>query len=308
MASEKILKPGFLELSDLPLVRGRYTPQARLADQTWFRVGGATDVLFRPADGDDLSSFLSQISSEIPITILGAGSNVLVRDGGISGVVIRLGRGFSTISVEDKEAEIYVGAGCLDRTVALHCQEIGLGGLEFLVGIPGTIGGAVKMNAGAYGTEIKDVLIWADVLDPQGIKHRLSASDLGFSYRHSELPENWIVVGAALEGNHDDPQVISEKLHHILAEREATQPTRGRTGGSTFKNPLPEKAWELIDKAGCRGLKVGDAQVSEKHCNFLLNLDQATAQDLETLGEEVRSRVLQKTGHQLEWEIIRLGV
>lgn len=296
-----------LGITDLPSVRGRYTPQARLADLTWFRVGGPTDVLFRPADCDDLSLFLSQISSDIPVTILGAGSNVLVRDGGIPGVVIRLGRGFSEATLGEDGTTLSVGAGCLDRTVALTCQERGLGGLEFLVGIPGTIGGAVKMNAGAYGTEIKDVLVWADVMDPQGVKHRLTRDDLGFSYRHSELPPGWIVVGAALGGEPQDPQVISPKLQHILAEREATQPVRGRTGGSTFKNPLPEKAWELIDKAGCRGLMIGDAQVSEKHCNFLLNLDKASAQDLESLGEEVRQRVFQLTGHELEWEIIRLG-
>lgn len=295
-------------MMDLPIVRGRYTSQALLSDLTWFRVGGPTDVLFRPADPDDLASFLSQISPTTPPTIIGAGSNVLVRDGGIPGVVIRLGRGFSEIVADEDGRTLYVGAGCLDRTVALHCQELGLGGLEFLVGIPGAIGGAVKMNAGAYGTEIKDVLVWADVLDSQGNKHRLTVQDLGFSYRHSALPHGWVVIGAALRGEPADPQTISVKIQHILAEREATQPTRGRTGGSTFKNPLPERAWELIDKAGCRGLQIGDAQVSEKHCNFFLNLDKATAQDLETLGEEVRRRVSQTTGHELEWEIIRMGI
>jgi len=290
----------------LPAVRGRYVPGARLAEQTWFRVGGPADVLFRPADEDDLAHFLLNKPESVPVTIIGAGSNLLVRDGGLPGVVVRLGRGFSEIRIEDDL--IHVGGGCLDRTVALTCRDSGLGHLEFLVGIPGTIGGAVRMNAGAYGREMKDILVYAQALDPQGKRHRLTPEDLEMTYRHTNLTEGWIVTGAVLRGVKDqDPVEIGAALDAILAEREATQPTRGRTGGSTFKNPTSEKAWKLIDTAGCRGLKVGDAQVSEKHCNFLLNLDQATANDLESLGEEVKRRVYETSGISLEWEIIKVG-
>jgi len=290
----------------LPVVRGRYVPDARLAEQTWFRVGGPADILFRPADEDDLAYFLSNKPESVPVTIIGAGSNLLVRDGGLSGVVVRLGRGFSEIRIE--EDLIHVGGGCLDRTVALTCRDAGLGSLEFLVGIPGAIGGAVRMNAGAYGREMKDILVYALAVDPQGGRHRLTPEDLQMTYRHTNLPEGWIVTGAVLRGMKDqDPAEIGAALDAILTEREATQPTRGRTGGSTFKNPESEKAWKLIDAAGCRGLKMGDAQVSEKHCNFLLNLDQATANDLESLGEEVKRRVYETSGISLEWEIVKIG-
>lgn len=290
----------------LPAVQGRYVSGARLAEQTWFRVGGAADILFRPADEDDLARFLMNKPKNVPVTIIGAGSNLLVRDGGISGVVIRLGRGFSDIRIEDDL--IHVGAGCLDRTVSLTCRDAGLGTLEFLVGIPGTIGGAVKMNAGAYGREIKDVLAYATVLDPTGGRHQLTPMDLEMTYRHTNLLDGWIVTGAVLKGiAGQNPVDIGVAIEAILAEREASQPIRGRTGGSTFKNPDHEKAWKLIDDAGCRGLKVGDAQVSEKHCNFLLNLDQATANDLESLGEEVKRRVLEICGISLDWEIVKLG-
>lgn len=292
----------------LPVVRGRYTPGVRLSDQTWFRVGGEADVLYRPADEEDLAFFLTHKPKEIPVNIVGAGSNLLVRDGGVSGVVIRLGRGFSSIRVEGNL--VYVGAGCLDRTVSLTCRDAGLGGLEFLVGIPGTVGGAVRMNAGAYGREIKDILVYAEALDPQGQRHRLTPEDLHMTYRHTALSEGWIVTHAVFKGVPQDPVGIGTALEDILAQREATQPIRGRTGGSTFKNPddcTLKKAWELIDAAGCRGLKKGDAQVSEKHCNFLLNLGQATATDLESLGEEVKRRVQETSGVCLEWEIIKMG-
>lgn len=290
----------------LPPVRGRYVPNARLAEHTWFRVGGAADILFRPADEDDLAHFLTSKPKNVPVTIVGAGSNLLVRDGGIPGVVIRLGRGFSDIRVEGDL--IHVGAGCLDRTVSLTCCDAGIGSLEFLVGIPGTIGGAVRMNAGAYGREIKDVLVYANVLDPEGRCHQLTAQDLQMTYRHSTLPDQWIVTGAVLKGvPEQNPVDIGIAINAILAEREASQPIRGRTGGSTFKNPEQAKAWQLIDEAGCRGLKVGDAQVSEKHCNFLLNLDQATANDLESLGEEVKRRVYETSGISLDWEIVKVG-
>lgn len=290
----------------LPIVRGRYVLDARLADQTWFRVGGPADIIYRPADEDDLAHFLSNKPEKIPVTIIGAGSNLLVCDGGVSGVVIRLGRGFSDIRIEGDL--IHVGAGCLDRTVSLTCRDAGVGSLEFLVGIPGTIGGAVRMNAGAYGREIKDVLVCANVLDPQGGRHRLMPEDLQMTYRHANLPEGWIVTGAVLKGiAGQDPHDIGVAIDAILVERERSQPIRGRTGGSTFKNPEQKKAWKLIDAAGCRGLKRGDAQVSEKHCNFLLNLDQATANDLESLGEEVKRRVYETSGVILDWEIIKIG-
>ncbi|MGV8948466.1 MAG: UDP-N-acetylmuramate dehydrogenase [Candidatus Paracaedibacter sp.] len=291
----------------LPAVRGRYLPNARLAEQTWFRVGGPADVLFRPADEADLAHFLSHKPEHMPVTIIGAGSNLLVRDGGVPGVVIRLSRGFSDIRIDSDL--VHVGAGCLDRTVSLTCREAGVGGLEFLVGIPGTIGGAVRMNAGAYGQEIKDILVYADVIDSQGKCHRLTPEALQMTYRHTSLQEGWIITSVVLKGvANQNPSEIGKSIDRILEEREATQPTRGRTGGSTFKNPEPEKAWKLIDAAGCRGLKIGDAQVSEKHCNFLLNLDQATANDLESLGEEVKRRVYETSSVCLDWEIVKVGV
>lgn len=292
--------------AQLPVVRGRYIVGARLAEQVWFRVGGAAEILYRPTDEDDLAHFLSARPREVPVHVIGAGSNLLVRDGGISGVVIRLGRGFSGIRVEGDL--VYVGAGCLDRTVSLICRDAGIGNLEFLVGIPGTIGGAVRMNAGAYGREIKDILVCATVMDPQGKSHRLTPEDLKMTYRQARLPEGWIVTGATLKGiAGQDPTEIGKAIDGILEMREASQPTRGRTGGSTFKNPGSQKAWELIDAAGCRGWRIGDAQVSEKHCNFLLNLGQATASDLESLGEEVRRRVYETSGVSLDWEIVRMG-
>lgn len=292
-------------LKNLPDVKGRYQPGALLSEQTWFRVGGPADLLFRPQTHEDLATFLQWKPESVPVTLLGAGSNILVGDGGISGVVIRLGRGFADIQIEG--TNLIVGAAALDRTVALTCADAGLSGLEFLVGVPGTIGGAVKMNAGCYRQEVKDVLLWADVMDYQGKITRLSNAELGFTYRHSALREDQIVIAACFGLSMSQPGVIHDRLSQLLSEREQSQPVKGRTGGSTFKNPISHKAWELIDKAGCRGLQIGDAQVSEKHCNFLLNLGTATAKELAQLGEQVRQRVETVSGVLLEWEIIRLG-
>jgi UDP-N-acetylmuramate dehydrogenase len=293
-----------LLLDRLPPIRGRYQANAPLGTRTWFACGGPAEVLFRPADVPDLQAFLQARPRDVPYTVLGAGSNVLVRDGGISGVVIRLGGPFAEVT--HTGTLLTAGAAALDLNVALGAAEVGLGGLEFLSGIPGTIGGAVAMNAGAYGAEIKDVLVSAQALDPEGGLHTLSAADLGFSYRHSQLPPGWIVVGATLGGAPAPQASILARIAEIRTAREASQPVKGKTGGSTFTNPPGHKAWELIDAAGCRGLVHGGAQVSEKHCNFLINTGTATASDLETLGENVRRRVQEHSGVTLEWEIRRL--
>ncbi|MGO1120209.1 UDP-N-acetylmuramate dehydrogenase [Rhodovibrionaceae bacterium A322] len=293
-------------LQRLPDVRGRYKEQAGLDSITWFRVGGPAEVMFRPADPEDLSAFLAAKLADVPVTVLGVGSNLLVRDGGIAGVVLRLGRGFAEITVDGDQ--IISGAAALDGNVAQTAQRAGLGGLEFLSGVPGTIGGALRMNAGAYGRETKDVLIWAEALTPDGRLERLSRDDMGFSYRRSEIPGDWIFVRAAFQGQPEDKQVIGQRMAEIKAAREGSQPIRSRTGGSTFKNPDGHKAWQLIDAAGCRGLTMGGAQVSEQHCNFLINQGTASASDLENLGEEVRRRVLAHSGVELQWEIKRVGL
>jgi len=302
---------------DLPIVRGRYHFDASLKNLTWFSVGGAADILFKPKDTEDLSDFLKTNTKDhqYPVFVLGAGSNIIVRDGGVRGVVIRLaGSSFSGIHIEDNIIE--VGAGALDRTVSLTCQSHGLGGLEFFIGIPGTIGGALAMNAGAYGFETKDRLLWAEAISPDGQIHRLTPKDMGFSYRHCSIPKDWIFTKAAFLADKEDPSVIQDRLTDILARRQATQPVKGRTGGSTFKNPSQDvsdssvsqaRAWELIDAAGCRGMMVGDAMMSELHCNFMMNLGNASAQDLEELGERVRRSVFDTTGVQLSWEILRVG-
>jgi UDP-N-acetylmuramate dehydrogenase len=297
-------------LARLPAVRGRYSAQADLARVTWFRVGGPAEVMFRPADRDDLAAFLAGCPDDVPLTVIGVGSNLLVRDGGVPGVVIRLGRGFAEIRA-DGDA-IVTGAAALDINVARVALDAGIAGLEFLSGIPGTIGGAVCMNGGAFGGEIKDVLMQADALDGQGVVHTLTGEQLGFTYRHSLLPEDWIVTEARLQGRMGAHAAIAARMDEIRATREESQPVRVRTGGSTFKNPdQPEargrKAWQLIEAAGCRGLTRGGAMVSEKHCNFLINTGTATAADIEALGEEVRRRVFQETGVTLEWEIRRIG-
>lgn len=289
----------------LPDVRGRLEFDADIAKVTWFRTGGPADVSFRPADEEDLSAFLSGLDPSIAVTVLGIGSNLLIRDGGIRGVVIRLGKGFSGIQMS--EDGIIAGAAAPDRNVALAAAKAGLAGLEFLTGIPGTIGGALRMNAGAYGREIKDILVAARAVDRSGRIHEISAGDMGLTYRHSSAPGDWIFTEARLTGTPGQAADIRAAMDEIDRTRAEAQPLKTRTGGSTFKNPPNEKAWQLIDRAGCRGLRIGDAQVSEKHCNFLLNTGQARAADIEALGEEVRRRVLETTGHSLEWEIKRLG-
>jgi UDP-N-acetylmuramate dehydrogenase len=289
----------------LPPLRGRIQAQAPLAPTTWFRVGGPAEWLVRPADLDDLLLLLRDLPETVPLTVIGAASNLIIRDGGVRGVVVRLaGRAFGAIE-RDGEA-IIAGAAALDATVAEHAAAAGLAGLEFLCGIPGTIGGAVAMNAGAYGAEIKDSLNWAEVATPAGLV-RLSAADFAFAYRKAVLPARGVVVRARLRATPGDTATIAARMAEIRASREATQPVRARTGGSTFKNPPGEKAWQLVDAAGCRGLVRGGAQVSELHANFLLNTGGATAADLEGLGEDVRARVKIATGIELEWEIKRIG-
>jgi len=289
----------------LPPVRGTYAENAPLKDLVWFRAGGNAEILFRPADAGDLATFLYAKPQGLRVTVIGVGSNLLVRDGGIPGVVVRLPASFGKISVEG--TRIRAGAAALDAAVARAAADAGIAGLEFLRGVPGTIGGALRMNAGCYGRELKDVLIEAVALDAQGERHVLSAAEMGFTYRHSAVPEDWIFVEALLEGVPDDAAAVRTRMEKLVAEREASQPIRSKTGGSTFKNPPGLKAWALIDEAGCRGLTHGGAQVSEMHCNFLINTGEASAADLEALGEEVRARVKEKSGVALEWEIKRVG-
>lgn len=293
----------------LSSTRGRLTPQAPLGARTWFRVGGAAEWLYQPADTEDLATALQNLSPELPVTVLGACSNVIIRDGGLEGLVIRLARGFSGITVEADG--LVAGGACLDATVAEQAAEAGLAGLEFLAGIPGSIGGAVRMNAGAYGSDIAAVLDWAEIVTRDGSVLTLDNAALRFGYRRSGLPEGAVVTRARLRGTPSAPADIAGRIAQVRAARELSQPVRARTGGSTFRNPEPEvsalKAWELIDAAGCRGLQLGGAQVSEKHCNFLINLGTATAAELEALGEDVRTRVAQHCGVHLHWEIKRLG-
>ncbi len=288
----------------MPAVRGRLTADAPLAPVTWFRVGGPAEVMFRPADADDLADFLAALPAEVPVTVIGVASNLLVRDGGVPGVTIRLGRGFTDITADG--LTLTAGAAALDLNVAMVARDAGIAGLEFLSGIPGTIGGALRMNGGAYGGETKDVLVEAYAIDRHGNRVTYSNADMGFSYRHSSVPEDVIFIGALLQGKAGDADAIAAEMADIKAKREASQP-RNRTGGSTFKNPPGRNAWKLIDEAGCRGLTVGGAQVSELHCNFLINLGNATAADIETLGETVRARVKAHSGIALEWEIRRIG-
>jgi UDP-N-acetylmuramate dehydrogenase len=289
----------------LPPVRGRLTAEAPLAPVTWFRVGGPAEVLFRPADAEDLVEFLAKRPPDVPVTVIGVASNLLVRDGGVEGVVVRLGRGFAAIEIAG--SQVRAGAAMLDLNVAIACRDAGVGGLEFLSGIPGTIGGALRMNAGAYGREIKDVLESVSALDSAGVRHELGLAEMDLGYRHCGVPEDWIFLGATLQGQEADRDAIQRRMAEIQSEREASQPIRARTGGSTFANPPGHKAWELIDAAGCRGLARGGAMVSQKHTNFLINTGAATAADIEGLGEEVRRRVFEKFGVRLDWEIRRIG-
>ena len=303
MTAQKL--PGGL-LGRLPPVRGRLAANAPLGRVTWFRTGGTAEALFRPADADDLAGFLARRPEDVPLTVVGLGSNLLVRDGGVPGVTIRLGRAFATIECEGEI--VRAGAAALDVSVALAAGAASTAGLEFLSGVPGSIGGALRMNAGAFGREMKDVTVSAQALDAKGMRHELDNAALGFGYRRARVPEGWIFLSAVLKGEKGDPGVIAARIAEIRETREASQPTRAATGGSTFKNPPGKKAWELIERAGCRSLRRGGAMVSEKHCNFLINTGAATAADIEQLGEEIRSRVKAATGVRLEWEIRRIGV
>ena len=290
----------------LPKLRGRLIANQSLAELTWFRVGGPAQILLMPEDEDDLAYVFASLPSEIPVTVVGLGSNLIVRDGGVPGVAIRLGRGFGDIATEG--LNLRVGAAVPDVKVARAAQEAGLSGLSFLRGIPGSIGGALRMNGGAYGREVKDALVEARAVDRAGKVHRLSNADMGFSYRHCSISDDYVFTQALFHAECGDPAVIAAEMDKITEARETTQPVRSRTGGSTFKNPPGHKAWQLIDAAGCRGLRVGDAQVSEMHTNFLINLGKATAADIETLGETVRRRVKETSGVELEWEIKRIGI
>ena len=308
MAAEKITTAPLIDR--LPAVRGRLEADRPLNALTWFGVGGSAEVLFRPADRDDLLAFLAAKPAEVPVTVIGVGSNLLVRDGGVPGVVIRFGRALGTIQADG--TDLICEAGALDVNVAKAAAKAGIGGLEFLRGVPGTIGGALRMNAGAYAKELKDVLVWAEAADPEGRVRRFDAADMGFGYRRSALAQDWIFLAARLAGLEDDPDAVQARMREIQEARLGSQPIGTRTGGSTFKNPPPEtsggrKAWELIDAAGCRGLEMGGARVSEMHCNFLINGGAASAADLEDLGEEVRRRVAAETGVSLDWEIRRIG-
>lgn len=295
----------------LPPVRGRYIEDAPLGGMTWFRVGGPAEVLFTPADADDLAAFLRAKPVDVPVTVVGLGANMLVRDGGVPGVVVHLGRAFSEIEVVGHD--VRAGAGAVGLKVANAAADAGVAGLEFLAGIPGTVGGALRMNAGAYGSEVSDVFISATALDDKGCAHTLDRVQMGFAYRFTAVSEDWIFISAHLRGRPSVPEHVFARIAEIRASREASQPIRTRTGGSTFKNPIDPRAhgaraWELIDRAGCRGLVRGGAMVSDMHCNFLINTGTATAADLEELGEEVRRRVFEATGVALEWEIRRVGL
>jgi len=296
-----------MSVAALPRVRGRLTADAPLAPLVWFKAGGTAQWLFEPADAADLSDFLADLDPDVPVMALGLGSNLIVRDGGVPGVVVRLGKAFATVETLDSTS-LRCGGGASGILVSSTARDAGIGGVEFLRSIPGTVGGFVRMNGGAYGREVKDILVDCEIVLRTGQRKRLGLAELGYSYRHSELPDGCVVIGATFRGHGDAPDAIRAEMDRIAAEREASQPLRSRTGGSTFKNPPGTKAWKLIDHAGCRGLTIGDAQVSEKHCNFLLNLGAAKAADIEALGEEVRRRVLADSGVTLEWEIQRVGV
>jgi len=290
----------------MPALRGRLVANQPLAAVTWFRVGGAAQVFYSPADEDDLAYFLGHLPPDLPVTVIGLGSNLLVRDGGIPGVVIRLGRGFGETGL-GPDHTIRAGAAVPDVKLARAAADAGLSGLAFYRGIPGSIGGALRMNAGAHGRETKDVLISARAVDRQGRLHALSLADMNYAYRHCGVPSDWIFTEALFRAEPGDPAEILKEMEAVAEYREANQPIRERTGGSTFKNPPGHSAWRLIDEAGCRGLRVGGAMVSAMHCNFLINDRGATAEDIERLGETVRARVRAVCGVSLEWEIVRLG-
>lgn len=303
MAAESM---GHTLIERLPDVRGRLRANEPLAKYTWFRVGGPAEVLFEPADTDDLQQFLQHCPLDLEITVIGGTSNVLVRDGGIPGVVIRLGKNFARIDIEG--TTLHAGAAAADVNIARKARDAGLAGLEFMVGIPGGLGGALRMNAGAYDREIKDVFVSTSGFRRTGEPVDYTLEDMAFSYRHSGVPDDVIFVSAVLKGIPDERESIANRMRRIQKTREESQPVRTRTGGSTFANPDGKRAWKLVDEAGCRGLRMGDAMVSEQHCNFLINTGNATAGELEGLGEEVRRRVLETSGIELRWEIRRLGV
>ncbi|HSC17490.1 MAG TPA: UDP-N-acetylmuramate dehydrogenase [Rhizomicrobium sp.] len=290
----------------LPPVRGTYAENAPLKDLVWFRAGGSAEILFRPADAQDLATFIYAKPADLPASVIGVGSNLLIRDGGVPGVVVRLPASFGKIAAEG--TRVRAGAAALDAAVARTAADAGIAGLEFLRGIPGTIGGALRMNAGCYGREIKDVFVEATAVDSEGNIVTLSAKDMGFLYRKSGVPDDFIFVEAVLQGEAGNPDEVRARMNALVEQRESTQPVKAKTGGSTFKNPPGHKAWQLIEGAGGRGLRLGAAQVSEKHCNFLINTGEATAAEIEGLGEEVRARVKEKFGIELEWEIKRVGI
>lgn len=290
-----------------PGLRGRLEPNQPMRDITWFRVGGPAQMMFTPADEADLAYFLGRLSRDVPVAVVGVGSNLLVRDGGIPGVVIRLGRGFGHFTAGD-DGRMRVGAAMPDMRLAQSAAKAGLAGLAFYRGIPGTVGGALRMNAGAHGSETKDVLVSARAVDRAGVIHALSNAGMGFTYRHSAVPEEFIFTEAVYAGSPGDPAEIEREMQDVADYREANQPIKSRTGGSTFKNPPGHSSWKLIDAAGCRGLRVGGAHVSEMHCNFLINDGEASAEDIETLGETVRASVKAQSGIELEWEIKRVGL
>ncbi|ODP36635.1 UDP-N-acetylenolpyruvoylglucosamine reductase [Sphingomonas turrisvirgatae] len=290
----------------LPKVRGKLTPDAPLAPLVWFKSGGTAQWLFEPADVEDLSAFLSGLDSNMPVMALGLGSNLIVRDGGVPGVVVRLGKSFAKVFADG--LTLRCGGGASGILVSSIARDAGIAGVEFLRSIPGTVGGFVRMNGGAYGRETAEVLVECEVVLRSGERRALSVDELGYSYRHSTLPEGAVVVSATFRGEAGDPAAIQAEMDRIAAAREESQPLRSKTGGSTFKNPPGEKAWALVDAAGCRGMKRGGAQVSEKHTNFLLNLGGATSADIEGLGEDVRAKVKAHSGVELEWEIQRVGM
>jgi UDP-N-acetylmuramate dehydrogenase len=290
----------------MPELRGRLLANQSLAELTWFRVGGPAQAFFMPQDENDLAYFLQNLAVDIPVIVIGAGSNLIVRDGGVPGVVVRLGRGFNEVKVEEGH-RVAAGTAMLDVVVARAAQAAGIAGLAFFSGIPGSIGGALRMNGGAYGGETKDVLVEARGIDRRGTMRTYSNADMGFSYRHCGVPDDVIFTAALFQGRAGDPEAIAAEMAEIKGKREKTQP-RNRTGGSTFKNPPGQSAWKLVDEAGCRGLQVGQAKVSELHSNFLINLEGANAADIESLGEMVRERVKAHSGIDLEWEIKRIGI
>ena len=311
MTAEKPSAPSLLDR--LPAVRGRYTANAPLAQSTWFQVGGPAEIMFKPAYLSDLQYFLQNCPDDVPILIIGLASNLIIRDGGVDGVVIKLGREFAQVDIDPHEpTQIIAGAAALDGNVALVAQKHGLSGLEFLSGIPGSVGAGIRMNAGCYGSEFSEILVEATALDRHGNLHRVTPQELGMSYRHIDAPADWIFTQAVFKGTPSTMDAVKARMDEIKIKREASQPIREKTGGSTFANPERDvpgtgSAWQAVDKAGCRGLTIGGAQISELHCNFMINTGGATAADLEQLGDTVRQKVKETTGLDLRWEIQWIG-